>query len=952
MRRLILKRGLLLAAGLVALIYCITVCMYVAKQPYVGLYVLNSSRVATIARNSPADQAGLHQNDKLHTFAGQPVSDATDLVRLTRDLTVPSQVTVTWSRSGKPGTFSAEMEAVDSPFPVYLLLWTVVSAAILTTAFIMYLRRPEDKPTTLFYLVSVLMVIMFVGALSWYVIAGSAVLVTVFIVASGLLVPTALHFFLIYPENSPALTRWPRLKALVYVPSLVYLLGALLVVAKGFSVVGADRFIPIQKRSFLDVLLGLALWQVLVALAYVAAVAVNLTLVYRRTVQDTVRNQIKWITWGAAVAVVPFILLAVLAVESIDKWIFGEMQFMILLMALAMLVSAGLSLLKYRLMYVDTLLNRSLAYVAVSSLVLALFFGITLIVTVLVSFITGEQSWIALVIAALAITYLFRPMADWVQSFVDRRFYREKYEFQQAVWNVSSVIVSILDLDEVLRKVLDTVIDSLKLKRGAILLRDPASNAATLAYQRDFPEPQDLLLAQDDALLTALRTTRRPVVLRELIQDTTGDEDLVAMRERLQHMYTEVAIPILREDELQGIFILGRKRSRQIFTSEDIRLLETLANQASVAIHNARTYRTIHKLNQDLNEQVRKVEEQRREILALQQQLLSENIYLKEEIGQQYNFQDIVGASSGLREVLDTVKKVALSNSAVLVNGESGTGKELVARAIHFNSPRHDKPFVKVNCAALPESLLESELFGHERGAFTGAVQERKGRFEIADGGTIFLDEIGDIPPALQVKLLRILQEKEFERIGSNRTRRVDVRIVAATNRNLEKMLEKGEFREDLFYRLNVIRIEIPPLRSRREDVFPLAIHFLNKSARQVGKPIRGIDDDAVQMLKSYDWPGNVRELENLVERAVVLAEGPKLTLADFPAEIARSVPTEAVRRGAQESEALPDRMGRMEMESLKEALSEAGGNKSEAARLLGLARSTFLSKLKKWGLE
>ena len=949
-RKRLLKRGLFLSVGLAALLYCITVCIYAAAQPYTGLYILVSRRVAKVDRNSGAYEADIRRGDKIESLANDRPNDTFDLLYLTRGFQKGQKVPVTFRRRGVKEPIETELEVKNSPFPVSLLLWTGLSAGILTTAYIMYLRRPEDRPAMLFYIECVVTVGAFIGALSWHVIIGSPLLFAVFLLCSGLIVPVGLHFFLVYPETSPALRRWRRITIWLYVPMSVYLVGGLLVVGRMTGAIPHSSWLPITPSRFLDVLLGLAVFQILVALCYLGGSVANLYLTYKRTVHSEVRTQIKWVLWGAAISIVPLALLIVWAVESLDsqKWVFGEMQFMLLLIVLALLVSAGLSMLKYRLMYVDALLNRSLAYVLVSAVVLGAFSVTALVLTWLVGLITGERSAIVLVIAALTILYVFRPMSDWVQSWVDRLFYREKYEFQQALWKVSSAIVSILDMEVLLRRVLDTVIDSMTLKRGAILLWDEERDAARVAYQRDFPDPEKLLsLDAADPLLRMLMDTHKPVVLRELIQDVSGKSEIAAARQRMIAMYAEAAVPILRDEQMLGIFVLGRKRSRQIFTTEDLRLLQTLANQASIAISNARTYQTIQDLNRDLASQIEKVHQQRQEILALQEQLLRENIYLKEEIEQRYNFQDIVGASTGLRDVLETVKKVAPGDSACLICGESGTGKELIARAIHFNSPRRDKPFVKVNCAALPESLLESELFGHEKGAFTGAVRERQGRFEIADGGTIFMDEVGDIPPAIQVKLLRVLQEHEFERVGSNRTKHVDVRVVAATNRNLELMLAEGQFREDLYYRLNVIRINVPLLKERREDISTLAIHFLNKLATNVGKAIRGIDDKALQLLKNYDWPGNVRELENLIERAVVLAEGEMLTVVDFPAEIARKVADGPLTN----NNGLRDQVAAMEVESLKRALTEAGGNKSRAAKILGLARSTFISKLKKWEL-
>src|SRR5690348_10057805 len=256
--------------------------------------------------------------------------------------------------------------------------------------------------------------------------------------------------------------------------------------------------------------------------------------------------------------------------------------------------------------------------------------------------------------------------------------------------------------------------------------------------------------------------------------------------------------------------------------------------------------------------------------------------YLNSQLHGQFDYGNIIGESGALREVLSKVEQVAPTASTVLLRGETGTGKELVAHAIHINSPREEKPFVRVNCAALAPGVLESELFGHEKGSFTGAVERRRGRFELADGGTLFLDEVGDLPMEVQIKLLRTLQERELERVGGNETIKVDVRVVSATNRNLEKMITEGKFREDLYYRLNVFPIHLPPLRERPGDVAHLVDHFVAKFARQAGKPLRGFSPEALAQLQSYTWPGNVRELENIVERATIVARGTEVAASDL----------------------------------------------------------------------
>ncbi|HPI71855.1 MAG TPA: sigma-54 dependent transcriptional regulator [bacterium] len=321
---------------------------------------------------------------------------------------------------------------------------------------------------------------------------------------------------------------------------------------------------------------------------------------------------------------------------------------------------------------------------------------------------------------------------------------------------------------------------------------------------------------------------------------------------------------------------------------------------------------------------------------------------LRSELKSKYTFDNIIGQSGVMQDVFKAVEKVINSNVTVLIQGESGTGKELIARAIHFHSKaRANKPFVAVNCSALPESLLESELFGHEKGSFTGAAGRRIGKFEMANTGTIFLDEIGLMTPATQSKVLRILQEREFERVGGNELIKVDVRVISATNKDLEEEMKKSEFREDLYYRISVFPIKLPPLRERREDIPLLAAHFLNKFNQHEGKQIEGISPDALDLMMAYNWPGNVRELENAMERAVVLAAGNEILAKDLPAAV-RSL---GEKRIYESDNTLASWIEKLEEEALRQALLECEGNISATAKKLGIGRATIYRKAKKYGL-
>ncbi|HWO28654.1 MAG TPA: sigma 54-interacting transcriptional regulator [Candidatus Acidoferrum sp.] len=382
-----------------------------------------------------------------------------------------------------------------------------------------------------------------------------------------------------------------------------------------------------------------------------------------------------------------------------------------------------------------------------------------------------------------------------------------------------------------------------------------------------------------------------------------------------------LALPLISRNKTLGVMTLA-SRTEKSFSQDDVDFLVRAAGQVAIAIENALAYR---------------------EIAELKDKLAQEKLYLEEEIRSTSDFEGIIGQSSALRQALQLAETVATSDSTVLLLGETGTGKELVARAIHERSRRNARTFVELNCAAIPTGLLESELFGHERGAFTGAVTQKIGRLELADQGTLFLDEVGDIPLELQPKLLRVLQDREFERLGSTRTKKVDIRLIAATNRELDRMIEEKQFRSDLYYRLNVFPIRLPPLRERPEDIPLLVRYFSQKYARRMQKRIENIPAAALQKLARWHWPGNVRELQNLVERAVILTRSSTLAISvpELGSSGAKLPPARAEKSDEQ------DRIVRI----LRETKGRVGGPDGAAARL-GLKRTTLLTRMKKLGID
>jgi formate hydrogenlyase transcriptional activator len=502
----------------------------------------------------------------------------------------------------------------------------------------------------------------------------------------------------------------------------------------------------------------------------------------------------------------------------------------------------------------------------------------------------------------------------------------------QLLLEVNNAVVSRLDLDEVFTSVSSCLQRVIPHEHSSLLLYEPG----TRRFRKHVPHVAGKEVIIEDCEVDAQSarspagiaiTTRQAALFAEDDLRALAAESCIAKKVLEGGFKSVCSVPLLSHDRVLGALNVGSERAGA-FSVDDVELLGQVAQQIAIAVENGLAFREIAELKEKLN---------------------TEKLYLEDEIRTEHNFDEIVGRSSVLKHVLKQVEIVSPTGSTVLIQGETGTGKELIARAIHNLSGRRDRTFVKLNCAAIPTGLLESELFGHEKGAFTGAIAQRLGRFELAHGGTLFLDEVGDIPLELQSKLLRVLQEQEFERLGSTRTIRVDVRLVAATNRDLVAMVAEKQFRSDLYYRLNVFPIVNPPLRERRDDIGALVRYFTQKFARRMNKRIESIPTEAMAALSSYAWPGNIRELENLIERAVIVSRGSRLEvpLAGLEQSGKVAAASEAPRRLTTLEEA--------EREHIREALHEANwqvGGPAGAAIRLGMKRTTLQSKMAKLGIE
>jgi formate hydrogenlyase transcriptional activator len=495
----------------------------------------------------------------------------------------------------------------------------------------------------------------------------------------------------------------------------------------------------------------------------------------------------------------------------------------------------------------------------------------------------------------------------------------------RVVLDVTNAMVANLDLRALFLAVSESLRRLIRHEFASLVLYDPAKGELRLEAL-DFPGGktefrEEQLASLDDSPVADAMRTRQTLLLNR--SEVARSHSEIVRRLLDEGLQSAICVPLLRGDRVLGTLNVASTREAA-FAAHDVELLTQIGNELAIAAENALAFRQIEELKNKLAE---------------------EKLYLEDEIRTEYDFEEIVGDSHTLKRVLHDVETVAPTDSTVIIQGESGTGKELIARAIHNLSGRRERTFVKVNCAAIPTGLIESELFGHEKGAFTGAISQKIGRFELADKGTLFLDEIGDIPLELQSKLLRVLQEREFERLGSTRTVKVDIRLVTATNRDLSQMIAQREFREDLFYRLNVFPIVLPPLRERREDIPLLVRYFTQKYARRMNRRIETIPSEAMEALVNWNWPGNVRELENFIERAVILTRGSALhvPLAELRNSVEAAAPAVSTTLDEAEREHI--------LRALRDCKWKVGGPAGAAARL-GVKRTTLQSRMQKLGIS
>ena len=506
---------------------------------------------------------------------------------------------------------------------------------------------------------------------------------------------------------------------------------------------------------------------------------------------------------------------------------------------------------------------------------------------------------------------------------IPSKHYRRKLQELSVLFEISQILQNSDNMQTALSPIIEHTIKSMEMFQGVITLlnRQTGEISIDASYGITEDRAEKVKFQVGEGITGTVIKTGEKITIEDVTQDPRFLDKTKSKKRWSNHSF--ICVPIKAGTETIGTISAQRKRTSDFVLEEDAKLLSIIGSMIALAVR------------------IRRSSQEK------QEELKNENLRLQNELKNKFTPKNIIGSSAAMQEVFDLIAQVSRSEATVLIRGESGTGKELIAHAIHYNSMRSDKPFIKVNCAALPETIIESELFGHEKGAFTSAVAARKGRFELANGGTIFLDEIGDLSPTTQVKLLRVLQEKEFERVGGTETIKINVRVVAATNRDLEALMLESKFREDLYYRLNVFPVHVPPLRDRKSDIMLLADHFTEKYSRKNSKDIKRISTPAIQLLTSYHWPGNVRELENCIERSVLLSYDDVIHGNLLPPSLQSAEST-----GTEIDNTLQQALDNLEKELIMDALKSAKGNLTKAAEILGISERIIGLRKKKYNID
>jgi two-component system, NtrC family, response regulator HydG len=814
-------------------------------------------------------------------------------------------------------------------FPKILYLLVPGLITLLCAGYL--LRRPDAHPIFPFLVVTeVATYVLVLSYTNLESLAASPPLLLQFF-AWNVLAPPALVLFFLRTPSTVAWGRWPK-AGWLFVPSLLQFLATVIMYAR--LLLRPDAATQGQFLTYTR--FALPLTNLCYGLAVVALIFWRV-----RAGRPERRLGILYLGYGFVLALLGLTSFVFLHSQStaVAQILGGNDLLMVLYSVLAISLTMSTSSKWTRIL--DRWVHRGFVYGAISAGSLVLYIGLSWLIGLLLTQMFGLTSRTVTLWAAVLVTAGLFSVRHVVQEYVDRLFFKTRYRYAETLRELGERMAAIMELPRLLAQLVRIVGESIGLP-WARVYRVEGARLTRLSSWGEGAGPSSVPCPTARLRRAIVSAGEGTVLLRGQLAD---DVQAAPLRELLDALGAECLVVLEFQGDLLGVLVLGAPAEANLFSRDEVDLLASVGKQAAVAMKNALSYSTILQLSEDLAVQKREVE-------RLKGRLEVENVYLRQELLSAARFGDLVGASPGMLQVRALIEKLAPTDATVIITGESGTGKELVARTIHGLSPRAPRPLVVVNCAAIPENLLESELFGHVKGAFTGAARRRIGQFELADGSTLFLDEIGELPLSLQSKLLRVLQEREFHPVGSETPVKVDVRILTATNRDLAAMVKAGTFREDLYYRIHVVPVHLPPLRERGDDLDLLAQYLLELHVRRMGRKVTGFTRTALDRLRAYSWPGNVRELANVIERAVALCEGEVLDesvilpVTGQPASTssASASPSGEPSPGPAPAEPhleLPykEAVEAFRRQYILRQLERTGGNKSEAARLMGVNR-------------
>jgi two-component system response regulator AtoC len=905
-----LSQRALLAGALLAVVYAAMVLVAAVRTPDLGFTVMWGRRVTMVRPGGPAARAGLRKGDELIGVGGVTCEPYECRLRL-EAVRIGQEVLATVRRGD--ATLQARY-LPPHPFRIGAIAGVLLGAALLGIALLADRGVASGAPRR-FYFAAVVYVIVFAGAFSWDALLINSYLCLLWGAAVLVLAPVSCHVALLFPGGPAEVSR--RTLNLLYLPPLTAVIAF-----SAYITMWSVGYFPGHPRvEFVARALAFYLTEVGTVIYLVSGLVSRWR--RRHTAMGIDPAAARWSRLGSLAQAAAAVTGGVAAVRDFDGFLAGGFVPYLAVGGVGGALCMMLALTRAPLGELDRVMRRGAGYLLATTFAGVLYFAVIAFSGGVAAPRSGFGMTLGVTLAAAA---LFGPIRAQIQRIVDHRFGRQQARAQKLVAAAADAAIRTLDPQTLMRDVVSR-------------LHEATSVAGVALYEED----------DDGAMVQRASAGRVALGVRLLPRDPARDRLLTAVRGGGIEMGGEaLAFPIDVSRRRAVALVLQPSAGARV-DSELRHLVETLAKQLAVALRNAHAHAELAALGERMRRQAELAERQRREIQRLKERIEEESRVLAAELSRQGGTAPVIGA--GLRGVYERAQQVATSDATVLIEGETGTGKDLLAHAVHAWSGRSQKPFVVVDCGAIPNGLFESALFGHERGAFTGAQKRKIGLIEAADGGTLFLDEIGELPLEMQPKLLGVIERRAIVRVGAEQPLQVDVRIVAATNRRLDDEVRAGNFRSDLLYRLRVVDLHIPPLRERTQDIPGLATAFMERHARRLGIRAKTLSPEALALVLSYDWPGNVRELEHTLERAALLAEEEQIRPIELSVEqeLFRRRGKTRLKRAAVGG--LRGTLEQLEAERLSETLRQYGGNRSQAARALGIKRSTLLRRLKRYGL-